>query len=64
MTIKGLSGKLKHNIELEVEGDGILFRNISISLTYLYSKLATAFFFWGDKFWPPRRAGGDTGDSN
>ena len=52
MTIKGLSGKLKHNIELKVEGDGILFRNISISLTYLYSKLATAFFFGVISFGP------------
>ena len=53
MTTKGLSGKLKQNIELEVEGDGILFKNISISLTYLYSNcIFFFFFFWVISFGP------------
>ena len=40
------------------------------SRTYLFRSLiciATAFFFFfflSDKFWPPRRARGDAGDSN
>lgn len=51
MKTKGLSGKLKQNIGLEVEGDGILFKNISISLTYLYSN-CIFFFFWVISFGP------------